>query len=87
MRSKAPWAGVHAHNPWSFTFDPTGAAQAGARADGDGAETPTPTPAVALPSAGADEAVDLTPRRMSDSYVEVRPLPPPLLSRLRVPSS
>jgi hypothetical protein len=71
MKAKAPWKGVHAKSkdPWSFTFDPT------ARHDEpDSPVTMAPTPTIEQSQAApvSEEEIDLTPRRMSDSYVEVR---------------
>lgn len=66
MKAKAPWKAIPASS-WSFTFDPA------ARHDEAEALRPTTTAASAAASqAAVAEEFDLPPRRMSDSYVEVR---------------
>lgn len=66
MKNKTPWKGVHGKDPWSFTFDPSGRHDETTEVAAAAMTTP------AAPLAHTLDEIDLTPRRMSDSYVEVR---------------
>lgn len=77
MHSSAPWSGVQ--QPWSFTFDPlsvrpkeekeaTKKSLVPEQPSGQHRET-SPTSA---DEAAAAKVVELTPKKMFESYVEVR---------------
>jgi len=78
MHSSAPWSGVQ--QPWSFTFDPLSVRPKGEK-------EPTPAKKTLVPEqpsgqhretspseadvAAAAKVVELTPKKMFESYVEV----------------
>lgn len=86
MHSSAPWSGVTSEqHPWSFTFDPS--AKSASRTTDKETKAVVPEQPSGKASQGSASTatsavegakpVELTPKKMHQSYVEVRhPLPP-----------